>query len=41
MVFHPEKVESAISRYEEQAIRVVSVLDKVLEGKEYLVGNRV
>jgi glutathione S-transferase len=41
MVFHPEKIESAISRYEDQAIRVIAVLDKILEGKEYLVGNRM
>lgn len=40
-VFHPEKVESAIQRYEDQALRVLSVLDKALESKEYLVGNRM
>ncbi|KAF2832833.1 URE2 protein [Ophiobolus disseminans] len=39
--FHPEKIESAIARYEDQAIRVVAVLDKILQGKEYLVGNRI
>jgi glutathione S-transferase len=39
--FHPEKIESAISRYEDQSIRVVAVLDKILEGKEFLVGNRM
>ncbi|KAK7956810.1 glutathione S-transferase [Apiospora aurea] len=38
--FHPEKVESAIQRYEEQTLRVISVLDKCLEGKEYLVGGK-
>ncbi|KAK7998060.1 hypothetical protein PG989_006100 [Apiospora arundinis] len=39
-VYHSEKVESAIQRYEEQTLRVISVLDKCLEGKEYLVGNK-
>ncbi|KAK8051369.1 URE2 protein [Apiospora rasikravindrae] len=38
--FHPEKVKSAIQRYEEQTLRVISVLDKCLEGKEYLVGGK-
>lgn len=41
MFFHPEKIESAISRYEDQALRVASVLDKALEGKGYLIGNRM
>ncbi|KAH8681453.1 glutathione S-transferase [Xylariales sp. PMI_506] len=39
-LFHPEKVESALKRYEEQVFRVVSVLDKILEGKQWLVGNK-
>ncbi|KAH6659753.1 glutathione S-transferase [Truncatella angustata] len=39
-MFHPEKVESAIQRYQEETFRVVSVLDNILEGKEYLVGNK-
>ncbi|KAI1852547.1 hypothetical protein JX265_013006 [Neoarthrinium moseri] len=39
--FHPEKVESAISRYEEQMFRVVGVLDKILEDKQYLVGDKI
>ncbi|KAK9771316.1 putative Glutathione S-transferase [Seiridium cardinale] len=38
--FHPEKVESAIKRYEEETFRVVGVLDKILEGREYLVGDK-
>ncbi|KXJ94643.1 glutathione transferase 1 [Microdochium bolleyi] len=37
---HPEKLPSAVERYEQQILRVVSVLDKALEGKEYLVGNK-
>lgn len=38
--FHPEKVESAIQRYEEQTFRVVGVLDSILQDQEYLVGNK-
>ena len=38
--YHPEKIESAIQRYEEQTLRVISVLDKCLEGKDYLVGGK-
>lgn len=39
-LFHAEKVESAIQRYEEQTFRVVGVLDSILADKEYLVGNK-
>lgn len=39
-MFHPEDVPSAKERYKEQAVRVVQVLDKILEGKEYLVGDK-
>ncbi|KAM0325493.1 hypothetical protein ACHAQA_007480 [Verticillium albo-atrum] len=38
--FHPEDVPSAKERYIEQTLRVFSVLDKLLEGKEYLVGGK-
>ncbi|KAL2691652.1 hypothetical protein Neosp_002041 [[Neocosmospora] mangrovei] len=38
--FHKEQVESAKERYEEQMVRVVEVLNNILEGKEYLVGNK-
>ncbi|KAH7160899.1 glutathione S-transferase [Dactylonectria macrodidyma] len=38
--FHPVDVPSAKERYEEQAIRVVQVLNNILEGKEYLVGGK-
>ncbi|KAG7118290.1 Glutathione S-transferase-like protein gedE like [Verticillium longisporum] len=38
--FHPEDLPSAKERYVEQTVRVLSVLDKLLEGKEYLVGNK-
>ncbi|KAI1503187.1 URE2 protein [Biscogniauxia marginata] len=33
--------EVAVSRYEQEVLRVHSVLDKILEGKEYLVGNKL
>ncbi|KAI5921602.1 URE2 protein [Camillea tinctor] len=33
--------EVALKRYEEQILRVYYVLDKILEGKEYLVGNKI
>jgi glutathione S-transferase len=38
---HPEKIKPAIKRYREQTLRVVCVLDKALEGKTYLVGDKV
>ncbi|KAH8776659.1 glutathione S-transferase [Diaporthe sp. PMI_573] len=38
--FHPEKVESAKKRYDEQLVRVVGVLDNILAGKQYLVGDK-
>lgn len=39
-MFHPEDVPSAKERYEEQTVRVLSVLDRVLKGREYLVGDK-
>ena len=39
--FHSESVPSAKERYEKEILRVISVLDKVLEGKKYLVGNKL
>ncbi|PSD78967.1 hypothetical protein C7G52_19095, partial [Acinetobacter baumannii] len=39
-LFHKEQVPSALDRYEEQTLRVMGVLDNILEGKEYLVGNK-
>jgi glutathione S-transferase len=38
--FHPEKIPSAIERYRKEMVRVVGVIDRGLEGKEYLVGNK-
>lgn len=40
-VYHPEDVPSAKTRYENEIVRVVGVLDTILKGKEYLVGGRV
>ncbi|KAF7533995.1 hypothetical protein G7054_g6606 [Neopestalotiopsis clavispora] len=37
----PEDIPTAKKRYIEQSIRVVEVLDKMLEGKEYLIANRL
>jgi glutathione S-transferase len=37
---HPEKVQSAIDRYINEIRRVSGVLDGVLEGRDYLVGNK-
>ncbi|KXH51339.1 URE2 protein [Colletotrichum nymphaeae SA-01] len=39
-LFHPEDVPSAKERYEEQTVRVFSVLDRALKGKKYLVGDK-
>jgi len=39
--FHPEKIPSAIERYQKEAIRVISVLDGVLVNQKYLVGNKI
>ncbi|KAK7413718.1 hypothetical protein QQX98_007433 [Neonectria punicea] len=38
--FHPEDVPSAKERYQEQMVRLVQVLDNILEGKEWLVGGK-
>jgi glutathione S-transferase len=37
---HPEKVPSAIERYDKEIKRVVGVLDLALKGKQWLVGNK-
>lgn len=39
-VFHQEKIQSAIDRYLNEIRRVSGVLNKELEGKEYLVGGK-
>lgn len=38
--FHPEDLPSAKKRYDEQMVRVVEVLDNILKGKTYLVGDK-
>ncbi|KZF23494.1 glutathione S-transferase Ure2-like protein [Xylona heveae TC161] len=38
--FHPEKLPSAIERYQNEIQRVLGVLDHALEGKQYLVGEK-
>jgi len=39
--FHPEKLPSAIERYQKEVIRVISVLDGVLSQQKYLVGEKL
>ena len=39
-LFHPEKLESAQGRYANELKRVVGVLDPVLKGNEWLVGDK-
>jgi glutathione S-transferase len=38
--YHSEVVESARKRYADEIHRILGVLNDVLEGKEYLVGNK-
>lgn len=38
--YHPERLPSAAERYVNEIRRVTGVVDKALEGKEYLVGGR-
>lgn len=39
-MYHSEKLPSAIDRYVNEILRVSSVLERALQGKEYLVGGR-
>lgn len=39
-LYHPEKVQSAVDRYINEVKRVVGVLNRALEGREYLVGGK-
>lgn len=41
MNYHPEKIPSAVDRYAKEVHRILGVLDAILVGKEYLVGDRV
>lgn len=38
--YHPEDVPSAKKRYDDQTLRVFEVLNSILEGKTYLVGEK-
>jgi glutathione S-transferase len=40
-VLHSVKLPSAIERYNAELKRVLSVLEMLLEGKEWLVGDKV
>lgn len=39
-VYHPEKLPSIVERYVNEVRRVSGVLDRVLHGKEFLVGDK-
>ncbi|PYH94908.1 glutathione S-transferase [Aspergillus ellipticus CBS 707.79] len=39
-IHHPEHIPSAITRYKTEVHRILSVLDTVLEGREWLVGEK-
>ena len=39
-VYHHEKVASAIERYQKETLRVIGVLDGVLQKQEWLVGGK-
>lgn len=39
-LFHPEKLESAQTRYANELKRIVGVLNRALKGKEWLVGDK-
>ena len=39
--YHPEKVPSAVERYNNEIKRVFGVLDTVLSNQKYLVGDKV
>ena len=40
MRLHPEKIPSAIERYQKEILRVFGVLDGVLAQREWLVGDK-
>lgn len=40
IVYHPEKVPSAVERYVNEILRVSGVLNRALQNKEYLVGGK-
>ncbi len=40
LVYHPEKIPSAIERYMNEIFRVLGVLESVLSKQEWLVGGK-
>ena len=38
--YHPEKIQSAVDRYVNEIRRVSGVLERALQGKQYLVGDK-
>ena len=40
MKYHPEKIPSAIERYQREIIRVLGVLERVLSARRWLVGDK-
>lgn len=40
MRYHPEKIPSAIERYQKEVLRVLGVLNDVLSKQEWLVGDK-
>jgi glutathione S-transferase len=41
MRYHPEKVPSAIERYQKEMLRVLGVLESVLSKQPWLVGDKM
>ncbi|KAI5845652.1 glutathione S-transferase C-terminal-like protein [Morchella snyderi] len=39
--YHQEKIPSAVERYRAETMRIMGVLEKVLEGKQYLVDDKL
>ncbi|KAI0642620.1 glutathione S-transferase C-terminal-like protein [Trametes meyenii] len=39
--YHPERVPSAVERYQKETVRVIGVLDGVLATQEWLVGGKL
>ena len=40
LMYHPEKVPSALDRYRKEILRVLGVLESVLSKQEWLVGGK-
>jgi glutathione S-transferase len=40
-LFHPEKVPSAVDRYQKEILRVFGVLESVLSKQKWLVGDKM